>query len=522
MKVCSLTVIVIMLLLACETATQEIKSTAIDLAELQIAEIQEAYSNGNYSIEELVQAYLDRIAEIDQNGPALNSVREINPDALEIARKLDQELTDGKSRGPLHGIPILLKDNVDTDDKMHTTAGARIMRNSKPLQDAFIVQKLRASGVVILGKANLSEWANFHSTYSSSGWSGLGGQVKNPYVLSRNPCGSSSGSGVSVSANLTVLAIGTETNGSIVCPSNNNGIVGIKPTVGLLSRSGIVPISFTQDTPGPMARSVTDAVICLGAMTGVDEADGKTTASVGKSHTDYTQFLEMNGLQGKRIGVFRNNLGRFFRVEGVFNQAIKEMEEGGATFIEIETISEENINAPSFQVLLYEFKDGLNKYFAALGEKAPVKNMDELIEQTFSDSVEMQYFDHALLKQANEKSDLTSQEYLDALENMQRFTREEGIDRVMDENNLDAIISPTGGAAWKTDLINGDRFGYFSSSPAAIAGYPAITVPMGALDGMPLGISFYGRAWSEPVLIAIAYAYEQRTRHRRAPEFRSE
>lgn len=499
-----------------ESAT-DIKS--IELEELTIPEIQEAYADGTFSIEDLVLAYLDRIEIVDENGPALNSILQLNPDALSIAKELDQELADGKSRGPMHGIPVILKDNIDTYDKMNTTAGAIVMKDSKPLQDAFIAKKLREAGAVILGKANLSEWANFHSTYSSSGWSGLGGQTKNPYDLSRNPCGSSAGSGVAVSANLTMLAIGTETNGSIVCPANNNGIVGIKPTVGLLSRSGIVPISFTQDTPGPMARTVTDAAICLGAMTGEDKSDSKTSKSAGKAKTDYQPFLSKDALQGKRIGYFKSGVDEYFRIEKVMEQAIEDLKSQGATIIELDKITSENINGPSFQVLLYEFKDGLNKYFASLGENAPVKDMDELIERTFSDSIEMQYFDHALLTLANGKGDLEEKEYKDALEKMLKYSREEGIDKVMNENQLDAIISPTGGPAWKTDLTNGDRFGLFSSSPAAISGYPSITLPMGQIDGLPMGISFYGRAWSESELIGMAFAYEQSTKHRFSPKF---
>ncbi len=492
----------------------------IELEELTIGQIQSAYQNGNYTIEELTQAYIDRIEEIDQNGPELNSVLQINPDALKIARKLDKELQDGNIRGPMHGIPVLLKDNIDTHDKMNTTAGANVLANSKPLQDAFIVQKLREAGAVILGKTNLSEWANFHSSFSSSGWSAVGGQTKNPYDLSRNPCGSSAGSGVAVSANLTVIAIGTETNGSIVCPSNNNGIVGIKPTVGLLSRSGIVPISFTQDTPGPMARTLRDAAICLGAMVGEDGRDSKTSAAAGNSFTDYTQFLNENGLEGKRIGYWTALRGAHFRVDSMIDNAIAYMESQGATVIEIEEISKTDIEEPSFTVLLYEFKDGLNKYFAFLGDNAPVNSLEELIEVTFADEIEMQYFDHELLKMAQEKGDLISEEYLDALEEMLMNARAGGIDRVMKRHYLDAIVAPTGNPAWETDLTNGDNFGQYSSSPAAIAGYPNISVPMGFIDGLPVGLSIFGKAWSEPELLEIAFAYEQGTMFREVPRYR--
>ncbi|MGK7370505.1 MAG: amidase, partial [Candidatus Halalkalibacterium sp. M3_1C_030] len=415
--------------------------------------------------------------------------------------------------------PIVLKDNIDTFD-MPTTAGARAMEGSIPPDDAYITAKLRDAGAIILGKANLSEWANFHSSFSSSGWSGLGGQTHNPYDLTRNPCGSSSGPGAAPSANLTVFGIGTETNGSITCPSSANGLVGIKPTVGLLSRSGIIPISFTQDTPGPMARTVEDAAIALGTMVGVDEEDSKTAASEGNYHTDYTQFLNEDGLDGKRIGFWKGPLGNHHRVDTLMYETVRLLEEQGATIVELEQITEENVGGDSFQVLLYEFKDGLNQYFNSLGDDAPVKNMDELVELTLADSVEMRYFDHDLLITASEKGDLDSEEYTKALERMLKYTRDEGIDRVMDENNLDAIVSPTGGPAWKTDLINGDNFSVSSSSPAARAGYPNITVPMGNIDGLPIGVSFFGRAWSEPDLIEIAYAFEQITRARIVPSFK--
>ncbi|MEL6922737.1 MAG: amidase, partial [Bacteroidota bacterium] len=443
----------IILLTACTTSTPELGTTSntsdIDLEEITIADIQAAFAKKEYTIEQLTQAYLDRIEAIDQNGPTLNSIIQINPDALTMARTLDAELAAGNSRGPMHGIPVVLKDNIDTDDQMFTTAGANILKNSKPQQDAYIVEKLRAAGAVILAKANLSEWANFHSSYSSSGWSAVGGQTKNPYELSRNPCGSSAGSGVSVSANLTVIAIGTETNGSIVCPSNNNGIVGIKPTVGLLSRSGIIPISFTQDTPGPMARTVRDAAICLGVMTGTDPADSKTAASEGNAHTDYTSFLSENALQGKRIGYFKSGVDRYWRIEKVINAAIEELEKQGATIVEIDAVTADNIGASSYQVLLYEFKDGLNQYFTALGDQAPVKDMDELVERTLKDPDEMKYFDHQRMIDANEKGSLKDEAYKEALETMLKGSRENGIDKVMKENNLDAIISPTGGPAWK-------------------------------------------------------------------------
>ena len=492
----------------------------IDLEELTIEQIQKSYADQNYTAVDLVKAYLDRIDEIDSNGPSLNSIILVNPDALAIAEELDREYAEGKIRGPMHGIPVVLKDNIDTHDKMPCTAGARQMANAMPLKDSYIVKRLREEGAIILAKANLSEWANFHSSYSSSGWSGLGGQTKNPYVLSRNPCGSSAGSGVSVSANLTMIAIGTETNGSIVCPSNNNGIVGIKPTVGLLSRSGIIPISFSQDTPGPMARTVRDAAICLGAMTGVDSRDSKTAPSVDFINDDYTSFLKKDGLKGKRLGYYKGNLDSFWRIKKNMDKAIEDIKSEGAEIIELDKISEGNMNAPSFQVMLYEYKDGLNKYFASLGPDSPVKDVDDLIAQTLADSITMKYFDHARFADANAKGDLDSEEYIESLKKMHRLSREEGIDKVMDEHNLDAIISPTRGPAWKIDLTNGDNFrSVSSSSPAAISGYPSITVPAGQIDGLPHNVSFYGRAWSEPILLEIAYAFEQATQHRMIPQF---
>ncbi|NGP77328.1 amidase [Balneolaceae bacterium YR4-1] len=510
----------LMLVIGFTACQQTSKYKQLDLEEVTINELMENYENGTYSIADVTEAYLQRIEEIDKNGPALNSMIYINPDAMETARMLDEELQEGTKRGPLHGIPIVLKDNIDTYD-MPTTAGARVLEGSIPPDDAFITKKLRDAGAIILGKANLSEWANFHSSFSSSGWSGLGGQTHNPYDVTRNPCGSSSGPGAAPSANLAVFGIGTETNGSITCPSSANGLVGIKPTVGLLSRSGIIPISFTQDTPGPMARNVTDAAIALGTMVGVDEDDSKTAASEGNYHTDYTQFLNEDGLEGKRIGFWKGPLDNHHRVDTLMYETVRLLEDRGATIVELEQISEENVGGDSFQVLLYEFKDGLNNYFESLGDDAPVETMEELVKVTLADSVEMRYFDHDLLITASEKGDLESEEYTEALERMMNYTREEGIDKVMDENNLDAIVSPTGGPAWKTDLTNGDNFSVSSSSPAARAGYPNITVPMGYIDGLPIGVSFFGRAWSEPELIEIAYAFEQITQARKAPGFKN-
>ncbi len=490
------------------------------LEEMTISKMQLGYKEGEFSVSDVVAAYLDRIIEIDINGPMLNAVIEINPAAMQIAEELDREMAAGKIRSPLHGIPVILKDNIDTEDNMPTTAGATALMNSYAISDSYIAGKLREAGAVIIGKANLSEWANFRAMVSSSGWSGIGGQTKNPYVLDRNPCGSSSGSGVAVSANLCMVAIGTETNGSIVCPSNNNGIVGIKPTVGLLSRTGIIPIAFSQDTPGPMARSVEDAAICLGVMTGVDSLDTKTLASDGRYQTDYSKYLKADGLKGKRIGFIKNSGGFSDKVDTLMIHAVKRMIAQGAEVIEIEAPGgAREYNDASYQVLLYEFKDGLNKYLAGLTQDVPVKNIKDLIEFNKKDSVELKYFDQNILIEAEKKSDLMSQEYKIALAKMLKSTRDEGIDQMMNSNRLDAIIAPTGSPAWKTDMILGDHYVGGSSSLAAISGYPAITVPMGFVGELPVGITFFGRAWSEPLLIEIAYSYEQATRHRKAPGY---
>ncbi len=493
--------------------------TLINLEEISITDLQDGYKQGKYSIKTVVQNYLNRINELDKNGPKLSSVIEVNPDAIQIAEELDKELAAGKSRGPLHGIPILLKDNIDTHDKMHTTAGATVLRNSIPLQDSWVAKKLREAGAVIIGKTNLSEWAHFRAQLATSGWSGLGGQTKNPYVLDRNPCGSSSGSGVAVAANLCALAIGTETDGSIVCPSNNNGIVGLKPTVGLISRAGIIPISFTQDTPGPMGRTVRDVAICLGALTGVDAADSKTAASTGNIQTDYTTFLKTDGLKGKRIGLLKNTTGFHPKVDVLLNKAIEDLKAQGAEIVDIQFPLDGTVYNSSFEVMLYEFKDGLNNYFKTLGKDVPVKTLKELIEFNKKDSIELKLFNQNFLEMAESKGDLQSEAYKKALSTMLKATRENGIDKFLKENKLDALIAPTGGPAWKIDHTNGDLFLGSSSSYAAISGYPDISVPMGFIDDLPVGISFFGKAWSEPILLEIAYAYEQATKHRKAPKY---
>ena len=500
---------------ACKPDTEP----AVWLEEMSIRELQQGYSEGRFSVKDVVTAYIERISAIDDNGPALNSIIVVNPDALRIAEELDREMASGKSRGILFGVPVIVKDNIDTGDKMPTTAGSNALKNTFAGTDSYIVKKLRDAGAVIIAKANLSEWANFRAMVSSSGWSAVGGQTKNPYVLDRNPCGSSSGSGVAVSANLCMAAIGTETDGSIVCPSNNNGIVGIKPTVGLLSRTGIIPISYTQDTPGPMCRSVEDAAICLGAMTGMDPLDPLTLESEDKYLTDYTEFLKTDGLKGKRIGLLKNSGGYSDRVDTLIVRAAREMAAAGARIIEVESPPRREYADAEYQVLLYEFKDGLNKYFKRRGEDLPVKNIKDLIEFNIKDSIELKYFDQKIFIEAEKKGDLDTGEYLDALEKMHKATRENGIDKLLETNNLDALIAPTGSAAWKTDLLLGDHFTGGNSSLAAVAGYPHITVPMGFIDNLPVGISFIGTAWSEPLLIEIAYSYEQATKHRKAPEY---
>ncbi|MBN2780421.1 MAG: amidase [Candidatus Marinimicrobia bacterium] len=487
--------------------------------ETEISGIRARYADGSLSAEALVREYLQRIKTVDETGPAIRALITVNPDAIRIAKVLDREMKEGRIRGPLHGIPVVLKDNIDTQDRMPATAGSRALKDSYPLQDSFVASQLREAGAVILGKANLSEWANFRGELSSSGWSGVGGQTKNPYALRRNPCGSSSGSAAAVSANLTMLAIGTETNGSIVCPAHANGIVGIKPTVGLISRSGIIPISRTQDTAGPMARTVRDAAICLGVLTAVDPQDEKTQQAGRRAHTDYTQFLKREGLQGKRIGYYTAFRGINFKVDALMDSAVAFMKTQGATVIEVDDILAEGTEDRSFEVMLFEYKEGLNDYFSSLGPKAPVKDLADLIAFNRVDPVELEFYNQKYLEMAQEKDGLDSETYREALRSMLEGSREQGIDRVMNEHELDALIAPTGTPAWFTDPVNGDSFQFGSSSSAAISGYPNITVPMGFIGELPVGISIFGRAWSEPVLLEIAFAYEQGTQHRRAPRF---
>jgi amidase len=491
-----------------------------ELDELTIADLQQAMRSGRYTSRRLVELYATRVEEIDRRGPALRSVIELNPDAAAIAAALDQERKAGKLRGPLHGIPILIKDNIDTADRMMTTAGSLALEGSIAPRDAFIVERLRSAGAVILGKTNLSEWANFRSTKSTSGWSGRGGQVKNPYALDRNPCGSSSGTGAAIAANLAAAGVGTETDGSIVCPSNATALVGIKPTLGLVSRSGIIPIAHSQDTAGPMARTVADAALLLGAMAGVDARD-KATAAAGRAQADYTVSLEADALKGARIGVARK---RFFgyspAADRLVNAAIDDMKARGATIVDPADISgAAGLDGCELEVLLFEFKADLNAYFQRLDPAVSVRSLDDLVAFNEREKArEMPFFGQEILLMAQKKGPLTSPAYRRALGTCRARART-GIDGVMTRHRLDAIVAPTGSPAWVTDLINGDHFTGASSTPAAVAGYPNITVPVGYERGLPVGMSFIGRAWSEPRLIALAYAYEQATKHRRPPAF---
>jgi amidase len=494
---------------------------ASELDEATIAELQSGLASGRHTAQSLVRKYLNRIDDIDKHGPAVNAVIELNPDALSIAAELDRERKAKGPRGPLHGIPVFIKDNIDTHDRMTTTAGSLALGGSIPLQDSSVARKLREAGAVILGKTNLSEWANLRSSHSSSGWSGRGGQTKNPYVLDRNPCGSSSGTGAAIAANLAAIGIGTETDGSVVCPSSANSLVGIKPTVGLISRAGIIPISHTQDTAGPMCRTVTDAAILLGALTGTDSRDSATKASAGKSFADYGKFLDANGLKGARIGVHRKAFGFNDSVDKLMTDCIDIMKRRGASIVDPADIpTQGKFDDSELEVLLYEFKADLNSYLASLGPRAPVKSLKEIIDfnEQYRDR-EMPYFGQDLFIKAQAKGPLTEKAYRDALAKDQRMSRKEGIDFVMDKNKLDAMIAPTGGPGWPTDWINGDHFTGGYSTASAVAGYPHITVPAGYVFGLPVGISFFGRAWSEPTLIKFAYAFEQATKVRRAPQF---
>lgn len=498
----------------------EDSNEAFELEEETISSLREKLTSGKYTSEQLVQLYLKRIEDIDKNGPKLNSVIEINPDAVAIAVVLDKELKAGKSRGPLHGIPVMIKDNIDTADKMQTTAGSLAMAGNIASKDAFVVQKLREAGAIIIGKTNLSEWANFRSTQSCSGWSSRGGQTKNPYILDHNPCGSSAGSGSAVSANLCVVAVGTETDGSIVCPASVNGIVGIKPTVGLVSRSGIIPISKTQDTAGPMARTVTDAAILLGAMAAVDQNDAVTLESKGKAQKDYTTFLDANALQGKRIGIEKKPQGNNKYINALLDDAINLLKKQGAIVVEIDYIEKfDAFGQAEFEVLQYEFKAGLNSYLATANAK--VKTLKEVIDfNVNNEDKAMPYFKQETLESSEAKKGLDDKKYLEALASS--FEGSKGVlNAVFAENKLDAICGITMGPACSIDMIYGDRWGGYSlTSPAATSGYPHITVPNGMVYDLPVGLSFFGTPYTEGKLIGLGFAFEQASKKRLKPAFK--
>jgi amidase len=506
-------------------AAQPPAGIAFDLEEATIADLQQRMQSGRDTARSLAEKYLARIEAVDRSGPALRSVLEVNPDALTLADRLDQERKSRGPRGPLHGVPILLKDNIATADRMMTTAGSLALAGVTPPRDAFVVERLRAAGAVILGKTNLSEWANFRSTHSTSGWSGRGGQTRNPYALDRNPSGSSSGSGAAIAANMSAAAVGTETDGSIVSPATNNGLVGIKPTLGLVSRTGIVPIAHSQDTAGPMARTVADAATLLGAMAGTDASDAATRDSDRYGRRDYNAALDANGLKGARIGVVRDRLfGYNAATDRIAEAAIAAMRQQGATIVDPANIATlGKFEDSEFEVLLFEFKAGLNKYLSWLGPASPVHTLKDVI--AFNEAhkeQEMPYFGQEIMEMAEKKGPLTSPAYKAALAKNHRLSRALGIDAVMTLHKLDALVAPTGGPSWLIDLVNGDGGTAAAPGPStvtSVAGYPHITVPAGFSRGLPVGISFFGRAWSELSLIKLAYAYEQATRHRKPPAF---
>ena len=493
------------------------------LPEWTITELQEKMESGELSARQVAELYLQRVAAVDKDGPYINAIIELNPDALIIADKLDAERKAGKVRGALHGIPILIKDNIDTADKMQTTSGSLALEGNIAAKDAFIVKQLRKAGAVILGKTNLSEWANFRGKRSVSGWSSRGGLTRNPYSLDRTACGSSSGSGAAVAANLCVAAVGTETDGSIICPSQTNGIVGIKPTLGLASRSGIIPIAHSQDTAGPMARTVADAALLLGALAGVDERDPATKTGKKRVFSSYSKFLDLDGLHGARIGVARNMAGANPRILKIFDHCIEVMKQLGAILVDPVTVPNlDKFGTTEREVLYYEFKADLNKYLKALGEKARVHSMEDVVR--FNEENEdrvMPYFGQDHMIAALEKGPLSDKKYKGALAKNLRLTRKEGIDAALRKHKLDALITPSGGPAWVIDLANGDTINWDmeSTSPAAVAGYPHITVPAGYVFGLPVGISFFSTAWQEPNLIKFAYAFEQATQYRRQPRY---
>jgi amidase len=493
---------------------------SFELEELTIGELHAGLMQGRWTASKLVELYNDRIQSLDQSGPALHAMIELNPDAGAIAAELDAELKAGHVRGALHGVPILIKDNIDTADRMHTSAGSLALAESIAPADAYLVSRLRDAGAVILGKANLSEWSSFRSTHPSSGWSARGGQVKSPYALDRSPAGSSSGTAAAIAASFAAAGVGTETDGSIVCPASACSLVGIKPTVGLISRSGLIPISRSQDTAGPMARTVTDAAILLGAMVGVDRADSATLASDGKAHTDYTRFLKRDGLRGARIGVARATFFGYSAAEDA-HHAIETMRGAGATVIVPTDIPHvDQYGDTEHLVLMYEFKAGIEAYLSKLSPSVPYRTLRDLIAFNEENAeIELKYFGQEIFEAASALGPLTEPEYLEAVAHNRRLSREEGIDAVMDEYNLDALVAPTMAPSWPIDLINGDPVFGTSSTPAAVAGYPSISLPIGYEYGLPAGMSFIGRPWSEPILIRLAYALEQARRVRHAPYY---
>jgi amidase len=494
------------------------------MQEYTIRELQQKLDSGELTSSQLTSLYLEQIESIDRNGPRLNSIIEVNPDARGLASSLDQERAAGTIRGPLHGIPIIIKDNIDTADRMQTTSGSLALEGHHASQDAGLVQKLRASGAIILAKTNLSEWANFRGKNSISGWSSRGGLTRNPYALDRSACGSSSGSGAGVAANLAAAAVGTETDGSIICPAQTNGVVGFKPTLGLISRSGIIPIAHSQDTAGPMARTVSDAAVLLGAMAGPDPRDAATRSSAKHGLSDYTPFLDPNGLRGARIGIARTLFGTDKRVLKIMESSLDAMKHAGATLVDVELKSSDGFGKTEVEVLYYEFKADLNAYLAGCTD-VKVKSMADVIK--FNDENRarvMPYFGQERMEAAQEKGPLTGKKYLAALEKNHRLSRAEGINASMTKHRLNAIVCPTGGAAWIIDLVNGDggrNWDMDSTSYPAVAGYPHITVPAGYIFGLPVGISFIAKAWQEPILIKLAYAFEQITKIRKPPEFPS-
>lgn len=493
------------------------------MQEWSISELGSKLASGQLTSRQLAEMYLSRIAMVDEGEDGINAIIEINPDALVIAENLDEERKAGNVRGPLHGIPVLIKDNIDTFDRMSTTAGSLALEGSVALEDASLVKKLRDAGALILGKTNLSEWANFRGTRSTSGWSSRGGLTRNPYALDRTSCGSSSGSAAAVAANLCAAAVGTETDGSIICPAQTNGIVGFKPTVGLISRTGIIPIAHSQDTAGPMARSVADAAVMLGALAGVDDRDAATLAENRSAYEDYTQFLDPDGLKGARIGVARGLFGSDKRVNCTIESALEKMKSCGAELVEVELASSDKFGKSELEVLLYEFKSDLNAYLASRGRMVKVHSLKDVIAFNEENSTRvLPYFGQERMEAAQKKGPLTGKRYLNALAKNHRLTRDEGIDAVIKEHKLDAITCPSGGVAWMIDLINGDGIRSWdvdSTSYAAVAGYPHVTVPAGYVFGLPVGISFFAGAWQEPTLIRLAYAFEQATQARIPPKF---